>query len=289
MTWMATNATPSSDRLRCSPVTTNRGRPGSRPWRLTSTPSMTIAVSSSRLTTPVALLAYQSAVLWVIPFIGAFPAVAVSARMPSRPGCSGSGMKHHRPGAGGPLACLSISSERPGLPESSPGWRAEAAHSVYIRLGGRPPRPGLPAGPPVGASTTSGRGRGTRGPAVEAPCPDSLRAAVRRLDGRPAQRGDRRGDLLAAAGDVALRLAGGPTATGTRRRGTGRAGPGRLSGSRPDAGPGQAGPDPAGRGDRSRAGQEPPDVVCGGATVAAGVGTGAAGAVVAGAAALAFR
>ena len=28
-----------------------------------------------------ALLAYQSAVLWVIPFIGAFPAVAVSARL----------------------------------------------------------------------------------------------------------------------------------------------------------------------------------------------------------------
>ena len=59
----------------------------------------------------------------------------------------------------------------------------------------------------------------------------------------------------------------------------------------PDDGPGHARPGPRrrGRGDRSRAGQEPPDVVCGGATVAAGVGTGAAGAVVAGAAARGFR
>ena len=44
-------------------------------------------MSSSRLTTPVALLAYQSAVLWVIPFIGALPAAAVSAEgMLCRPG-----------------------------------------------------------------------------------------------------------------------------------------------------------------------------------------------------------
>ena len=39
------------------------------------------------------------------------------------------------------------------------------------------------------------------------------------------------------------------------------------------------GPGTPRRRDRNRAGQEPPDVVCGGATVAAGVGTGAAGAV----------
>ena len=88
---MATKATPSRERLRCSPVTTNRGRPGSRPWRLTSTPSRTTAVSSSRLTTPVALLAYQSAVLWVIPFIVALPAAAVSRgadALPARVVCT---------------------------------------------------------------------------------------------------------------------------------------------------------------------------------------------------------
>ena len=66
-TWTATNATASSDRFLCSPLTANRGSPGSRPCLVTSRPSSITAVSSSSATTPVARLAYQSAVEELIP------------------------------------------------------------------------------------------------------------------------------------------------------------------------------------------------------------------------------
>ena len=69
-TCTAMNRTDMSDRLRCSPVTAKDGSPGSRPCRLTRMPSITTRDSSSRLTTPVARLAYQSAVLPVIAVIG---------------------------------------------------------------------------------------------------------------------------------------------------------------------------------------------------------------------------
>src|ERR1035438_1775506 len=110
ITCTARNATDSSEMLRCSPVTTNLGRPGRRPWRFTSTPSSTTAVSRSRLTTPVARLAYHIAVLPVIPFMS----------HPS-PG-SLLWQEHGRQGAALPLAHLSIGSERSGLPRSCPGW-----------------------------------------------------------------------------------------------------------------------------------------------------------------------
>src|SRR5215468_1818089 len=66
-TWTATNATESRDRFLCSPLTANLGRPGSRPCLVTSRPSSITAVSSSSATTPVARLAYQSAVEELIP------------------------------------------------------------------------------------------------------------------------------------------------------------------------------------------------------------------------------
>ena len=44
------------------PEAAKPGRPGSRPCRAVSTPSTTTAVSSTRATTPVARLAYHSAV-----------------------------------------------------------------------------------------------------------------------------------------------------------------------------------------------------------------------------------
>ena len=69
-TCTATKATASSDMLRCRLVVANLGRPGSRPRRLTRMPSSTTTVSSTSATTPVALLAYQSAVLPVIPTAG---------------------------------------------------------------------------------------------------------------------------------------------------------------------------------------------------------------------------
>src|ERR1035438_7883359 len=106
--------------LRCSPVTTNLGSPGSCPCRFTSTPSSTTPVSSSRLTTPVARLVYQSAVLPVIPFI-------------SHPS-SGSLLweEHDRPGAALPLAYLSIGSECSGLPKSDPaGGGKECIRYTY--------------------------------------------------------------------------------------------------------------------------------------------------------------
>src|SRR5580692_9058948 len=66
-TCTATNATDSSDRFLCSPVTANRGRPGSLPCLVTRRPSSITAVSSSSETTPVARLAYQSTVWELIP------------------------------------------------------------------------------------------------------------------------------------------------------------------------------------------------------------------------------
>src|SRR5229473_3615216 len=107
-TCTARNATASSEVLRCSPVTTNLGSPGTRPCRLTSTPSTTTAVSSSRLTTPVARLAYHSAVLPVIPFMS-HPLLDHVLWT-----------EHDRPGAGRPLTRLSIASERSGRPDPPP-------------------------------------------------------------------------------------------------------------------------------------------------------------------------
>ncbi len=72
-TCTARKPTASSERLRCSPVTANLGSPGSRPCLFTMMPSTMTAVSSTRQTTPVARLAYQSAVLEVIPLIGQPP------------------------------------------------------------------------------------------------------------------------------------------------------------------------------------------------------------------------
>ena len=66
-TWTATNAVASSERFLCSPLTANRGSPGSRPCLVTSSPSNMTAVSSSSATTPVARLVYQSAVEELIP------------------------------------------------------------------------------------------------------------------------------------------------------------------------------------------------------------------------------
>ena len=66
-TWTATNAVASSDRFLCSPLTANRGSPGSRPCLVTSIPSNITAVSSSSATTPVARLVYHSAVEELIP------------------------------------------------------------------------------------------------------------------------------------------------------------------------------------------------------------------------------
>src|ERR1019366_4577619 len=125
ITCTATNATDSSEMLRCSPVTTNLGRPGRRPCRFTSTPSSTTAVSSSRLTTPVARLAYHSAVLPVIPFMSHPSAGSLLWE------------EHDRQGAAPPLAHLSIGSERSGLPESCPCPGQERVHSVYIRVSER--------------------------------------------------------------------------------------------------------------------------------------------------------
>src|SRR5215470_14803518 len=51
----------------CSPLTANRGRPGSRPCLVTIRPRSTTAVSSSSATTPVARLAYHNAVEELIP------------------------------------------------------------------------------------------------------------------------------------------------------------------------------------------------------------------------------
>src|SRR5215831_12655769 len=67
ITWIARKATASSETLRCSPVTAKEGRPGRRPWRLTRRPSSSTTVSSSKVTTPVARLAYHSAVPCVMP------------------------------------------------------------------------------------------------------------------------------------------------------------------------------------------------------------------------------
>src|SRR6266567_5132627 len=53
------NTTASSDVLRCSPVTANRGRLASLACRLTMRPSSATTVSSSKATTPVARLAYH--------------------------------------------------------------------------------------------------------------------------------------------------------------------------------------------------------------------------------------
>src|ERR1700722_7050950 len=165
MTWIATNTTPSRDRLRCSPVTTKRGSPGSRPWRLTSTPRRTTPVSSSRLTTPVALLAYQSAVLWVIPFIGASPAVAVRGTAAARVVIT-LWDKNHRPGAGRPMARLSIPSERPGLPDPPPAGdvkrpvRYTCCPDSRRSPSGPRPGPGCPgSGPaPAGSGHLTGSG-----------------------------------------------------------------------------------------------------------------------------------
>ena len=66
-TCTATNAVASSDRFLCSPLTANRGSPGSRPCLVTSSPSSITAVSSSSATTPVARLVYHSAVEELIP------------------------------------------------------------------------------------------------------------------------------------------------------------------------------------------------------------------------------
>ncbi len=73
ITCTTTNTTASSDRFRCRPRTANRGSPGSRPCRLTRMPMSITADSSTRLTTPVARLAYQSAVLDVMPLITSLP------------------------------------------------------------------------------------------------------------------------------------------------------------------------------------------------------------------------
>src|SRR6266436_5560848 len=124
-TCTARNATASSEMLRCSPVTTNLGSPGTRPCRLTSTPSTTTAVSSSRLTTPVARLAYHSAVLPVIPFM--------SHPLPG----SLLWTEHDRRGAGRPLTRLSIASECSGLPRSAPSAGHGGTYSVYIRVSER--------------------------------------------------------------------------------------------------------------------------------------------------------
>src|SRR6516164_8154423 len=51
----------------CSPLTANRGRPGSRPCLVTIRPRSTTAVISSSATTPVARLAYHNAVEELIP------------------------------------------------------------------------------------------------------------------------------------------------------------------------------------------------------------------------------
>src|SRR5690242_20544285 len=51
----------------CSPLTANRGRPGSRPCLVTIRPRSTTAVVSSSATTPVARLAYHNAVEELIP------------------------------------------------------------------------------------------------------------------------------------------------------------------------------------------------------------------------------
>src|ERR1039457_7069723 len=120
ITCTATNATDSSEMLRCSPVTTNLGRPGRRPCRFTSTPSSTTAVSSSRLTTPVARLAYHSAVLPVIPFMSHPSAASLLWE------------EHDRPGAAPPLAHLSIGSERLACPNPDPArGRRECIRYTY--------------------------------------------------------------------------------------------------------------------------------------------------------------
>jgi len=56
--------------------------------------SSTTAVSSSIVTTPVARLSYQSAVVWVIPVMAGGPVRASSCP------------QHHRPGAAPPLGRL---------------------------------------------------------------------------------------------------------------------------------------------------------------------------------------
>ncbi len=60
-TCTATNVIESRDMYRCSPRTAKAGRPGSRPCRFTIRPMIMTSDSSTRLTTPVARLAYQSA------------------------------------------------------------------------------------------------------------------------------------------------------------------------------------------------------------------------------------
>ena len=61
----------SSERQRCRLRPANRGRPGSRPCRFTSTPRTTTAVSSAMLITPVTALAV--------------PVVGITSRPGSRP------------------------------------------------------------------------------------------------------------------------------------------------------------------------------------------------------------
>src|ERR1022692_2185370 len=151
ITCTATNATDSSEMLRCSPVTTNLGRPGRRPWRFTSTPSNTTTVSRNRLTTPVARLAYHSAVLPVIPFM--------SHPLPG----SLLWKEHDRQAAALPLAHLSIGSERSGRPRSCPALGQEGVDSVYIRVSERRGEPS-----PVLVLRTSGVPS-----QVEAACPRS--------------------------------------------------------------------------------------------------------------------
>ena len=91
MTCTATKSTASSETLRCKLTAPNLGRPGSRPCRFTTRPRIMTADSSSSETTPVARLAYHSAVVEVMPFMSGppvwdgGPGVLTAGRPASRP------------------------------------------------------------------------------------------------------------------------------------------------------------------------------------------------------------
>ena len=126
-------------------MTAKDGSPGSRPCRLTRMPSITTRDSSSRLTTPVARLAYQSAVLPVIAVIGCSIVDLTAVK------------EHRRPGAVVPLAWLSITSERlgPKLPRRRRAWQ-DAPDTPVPPETACPTRPHAPAAAWAGCWSNTG-------------------------------------------------------------------------------------------------------------------------------------
>src|SRR5580698_2371900 len=91
-TCSATSASTSTERLRCSPAVTTRGRPGEANLAVPAIPRITVTVSSTSATTPNARVAYQNGLAPVLAALSAIGVivtgviVAVPRREPTVPG-----------------------------------------------------------------------------------------------------------------------------------------------------------------------------------------------------------